>query len=135
MPEETIKELMTVRGNDQITSGNVLVWMKRVNAQRAQAAVMSTITESKEFDKIKVSIPVWTSNPRMSIKHNTLSQPTCRYCGSTHPPRQCPAYSKVCTECSKVGHFCRICSSKKTRAVNEIEQETIQENIGKILKW
>ena len=32
--EEMIKELMTVRGDDQITSGNVLALAKRVEAQR-----------------------------------------------------------------------------------------------------
>ena len=54
MLEEIIKELTTVRGSDQITSGNVLAWAKRVEAQWTQAAVMSTITESKEFNKISV---------------------------------------------------------------------------------
>ena len=53
MLEEIIKELTTVKSNEQITSGNVLVWAKRVEAQMAQAVVMSAITESKEFDKIK----------------------------------------------------------------------------------
>ena len=58
MLEEIIKELTTVKSNDQITSGNVLVWAKRVEAQRTQAAVMSAITKCKEFDKIKVSRPM-----------------------------------------------------------------------------
>ena len=64
---------MTVRDDDQITSGNVLVWAKRVEAQRDQAAVMSTITETKEFDKIKVSRPACSSNPRTPAQCNTSS--------------------------------------------------------------
>ena len=32
MLEEIIKELMTVKSNEQITSGNVLAWAKRVEA-------------------------------------------------------------------------------------------------------
>ena len=64
MLEEIIKELTTVSGDDQITSGNVQAWVKGVEAQRPWAAVMSTITETKEFNKIKVSRPVWVSNPR-----------------------------------------------------------------------
>ena len=105
------KELMTVKGDDKITGGNVLAWAKRVEAQRAQAAVMSAITETKEFNKIKVSRLAWTNKPRTPAQYNTSLQLACRYCGSTHPPRQGPAYGKTCMECSKVCHFCRVCRS------------------------
>ena len=44
---EIIKELTATRGNYHITSGNALAWAKRVEAQRAQAAVMNSITEPK----------------------------------------------------------------------------------------
>ena len=98
--------------------------------QRAQAAVMSSITESKEFDQIKVTSPVLTSSPRTPAHHNTPSWPACKYCGSTHPPRKCPVYGKMCMECGKVGHFHREYRSKKTRAVNKLGQEIIQENTG-----
>ena len=120
MLEGIIKHLVTVKSHEQITSGNVLAWAKKVEAQRAPAAVMSAITESKEFDKIKVSTPMWISSPRTPAQHNSSS---CRYCGSTHPPRQCQVYSKTCMEWSKVGHFHR---SKKNWAVNELGQVIIQ---------
>ena len=48
---EIIKELMVSGCNDHITSGNVLTWVKRVEAQRAQADAMNSITEQKEFKK------------------------------------------------------------------------------------
>ena len=76
--EEIIKELITVKSNEQITSGNVLAWAKRVEAQRAQAAVMRTITKSKDFDKIKVTRPAQTNSPRTPVHHNTPSQPACK---------------------------------------------------------
>ena len=40
---------MTVKSDEQITSGKGLPWAKRVEAQRAQAAVMNAITESKDL--------------------------------------------------------------------------------------
>ena len=43
---EIIKELTTIKGNDTITSESILSWAKRVEAQRAQSAVMRTITET-----------------------------------------------------------------------------------------
>ena len=53
--EEVIKELMVTKNDDHITSGGVLAWAKRVEVQRAQAAVLNTLTKAKQFDKIKMS--------------------------------------------------------------------------------
>ena len=55
MLEEIIKELTTAKNGEHITSGDVLAWTKRVEVQRAQAAVLITITKSRQFDKTKVS--------------------------------------------------------------------------------
>ena len=30
---------------------------------------------------------------------------TCKYCGSSHPPRRCPVYGMMCGECSQVKPF------------------------------
>ena len=49
-------------------SGNVLAWAKRVQAQRAQSTVMSSITEAKEFDKIKISKNACKDSPRRSTQ-------------------------------------------------------------------
>ena len=38
-----------------ITSGVVLAWANRVEVQRVQAAVLNTLTELRQFNKIKVS--------------------------------------------------------------------------------
>lgn len=40
----------------------------------------------------------------------------CRYCGSHHKPRQCPAYGKECKLCHKKGHFAKVCRSSTTTA-------------------
>ena len=44
-----------------------LVWMKRVEVQRAQVAVINTITESKEFDKIRIAKLGTPSQPQKVI--------------------------------------------------------------------
>ena len=36
-----------------MTSEQVLVWAKRVEAKRAQSAIITSLSETKEFDKIK----------------------------------------------------------------------------------
>ena len=54
MLKEVIKELTTSKDDDQITSEGVLAWAKRVEVQRTQVAVLNTIMESRQFDKVKV---------------------------------------------------------------------------------
>ena len=54
MIEEIIKELTTAKDDNQITSKGMLSWAKRVEACRAQAAVLNTITELRQFNKVKV---------------------------------------------------------------------------------
>ena len=55
MLEEIIKELTATSNDDHITSVGVLAWAKRVKVQRVQAAVLNMLTESREFDKVKIS--------------------------------------------------------------------------------
>ena len=52
MLEEIIKELTVTNTDDQIMSEGMLAWAKRVEAGKAQAAVLNTITESRQFDKV-----------------------------------------------------------------------------------
>ena len=54
MLEEIIKELTTAKDDDHITSQGVLAWAKRVEVQRAQAAVLNAITELRQFDKVTI---------------------------------------------------------------------------------
>ena len=98
---EIIKELVASRSNDHITSGNVLKWVKGVEAQRAQVDAMNSITE-KEFDKIKVSGTIHKESPKMQAQSSNPVQQACRYSGSFHQPMQCLAYGKVCMECNKL---------------------------------
>ena len=44
MLEEIIKELTVTSNDDHTTSGGVLAWAKRVEAQRAQTAVLDKLT-------------------------------------------------------------------------------------------
>ena len=85
MLEEIIRELTKAKGNVTITSENVLTWDKRVEAQRAQSAVMSTITEMNEFDKMKVAKYTHKNTAKRIIQTRTPTMQTCRCCGSTHP--------------------------------------------------
>ena len=51
---DIIRELMKINDNEKIASKNVLSWAKRVEVQIAQSTIMNSLTEAKEFDKLKV---------------------------------------------------------------------------------
>ena len=71
MLEEIIKELTATKNNDHITSGGIFAWAKRVESQRAQAAVITTLPESRQFDKIKISKRVKDDKTRTPVHWTT----------------------------------------------------------------
>ena len=72
-------------------SKDVLVWAKRIKAQRVQAAILNDITESQKFNKIKLAQKPKTKWD-METTHPMYHKWPCRYCGGNHVPRQCLAY-------------------------------------------
>ena len=86
---------------------------------------MNSLTEAKEFDKLKVIKNMHKDSPRRHMQTKMSPKQTCRYCGSRPSPRQCLAYGKACTECSKIGHFRVVCRGRRARAMNEVEQEAV----------
>ena len=55
MLEEIIRELTAKDNNEQTVSKDVLVGAKRIEVQRAQAAILNDITESQKFNKVKLA--------------------------------------------------------------------------------
>ena len=106
---EIIKEFTKICENKEISSENVLFWAKRVEAQ---SVIMKSITEAKEFDKLKVAKSAHKENPRRYMLIKTPAKQTCKYCGRSYPPGQCLAYGKRCTDFNKIGHSRVVCRSK-----------------------
>ena len=53
---------------------------------------------------------------------------SCRYCGSSHPPRQFTTYEKMYAECGKVNHFKEVCRHRKNRTVHDLEKKQDQQH-------
>ena len=53
---------------------------------------------------------------------------TCRYCGSSHPPRGCPVYGAMCGECCRVNHFSTVCRAPRQVTFRWEEQDNGQIN-------
>ena len=127
MLEEIIKQLTATNNDDHITRGGVVAWKKRVEVQRAHTAVLNTLTELRQFNKIKVSKRAKVDTARAPVGQMSQQQ-QCQYCGGVHLSRQCPVYGKICAGCGKMGHFKKVCHSKGSWAVNEIEIEMSQKH-------
>ena len=107
-------------------SEDVLVWARRIKAQWAQAAILSDITDSQKFDKVKM---VQNTKARWDIEtmHQAHYKQPCKYCGGSHVPRQCPAYGKTCTGCGKIGHFKKVWRRRRDCTVHKVEVEMAPE--------
>ena len=58
-----------------------------------------------------------------AVKTNNCN--SCSYCGTSHPPRKCPAFGKKCAICNKENHFASMCKTKKSVSFNK------KQNYGK----
>ncbi len=65
------------------------------------------------------TMPNLSSRIHDSGKSSKTRQAACKYCGGFHPPRQCPAYGKMCSACHKRNHLAKVClqSAKQIRQV------------------
>ena len=90
MLDEVLRELMAKNSSKQTKSENVLLWARRIKAQRAQAAILSNVTEAQNLTQVKL-----VQKPRNRQEIETTCQAfhkcPCKYCGGSHTPRQCPA--------------------------------------------
>ena len=58
---------------------------------------------------------------------------SCRNCGRQHKVKQCPAYGKLCNNCSKPNHFAKVCRSNKMYKAEAVNvDESKQFDIGEL---
>ena len=61
----------------------------------------------------KSSVVKSRTAPRQTPPDTSRHTRTCRNCGSTHKPKQCPAYGRKCNACGKLNHYAKMCRSGK----------------------
>ena len=106
MLTEIIRKLTKAVQSVDITSEQALGWARRVEFQRAQSAIMDSLTKTKEFVKIKIAKGGLKYNMKNLQTHAKVpAKKSCSYCSSVHPPIQCPAYGKKYVDCGKINHF------------------------------
>ena len=99
----------------------------------------NVVNMAKQFEMLNLSN---TSQPhevcrvtrQQPLRTNTI--PSCRYCGTSHAVRKCPAYGKECLKCGRKNHFSKVCRSKEVTELKEEqkveEKENNEENVYQI---
>ena len=67
MLDEIIRELTSKNNDEQVTSEGMLIRAKRIEVQRAQATILNNITESCQFNKVKVT----QKSKEDNVRHTT----------------------------------------------------------------
>lgn len=77
--------------------------------------------QNKYLNQNRYNNNQYRSQPNLSRGNtNTINaNNSCKYCDRTHGPRNCPAYGKNCSACSKPNHFAVVCRARQ-RAVDNV---------------
>ena len=71
-------------------------------------------------NKFNKSGKITTTSPSTSTKHGHSNNKCFNCGGNRHPMRECPAREAKCYNCSRIGHFSKLCLSKN-KNVNTVD--------------
>ena len=95
MMTEIIRELTKVKKISEITSKQVLIWVRGVKVQKAQKSIHESAKYNNEDDAVKRHEQKNDTSYRAKLnRRETLI--SCKYCGNSCEQRKCPAYNKRC---------------------------------------
>ena len=80
MLDEIVRELTEKNNIEQIKGEDILLWARRIEAQRAQAAILNDITEAQKFDKVKLVQKPKGRQEAETTRHTYQRHP-CKYSG------------------------------------------------------
>ena len=127
MMTEIRRELTAIKKTNEITSKEVLAWVRRVEAQTAQKALIETTKEIEEFNAMRRHELNNSDIDKGKVGQRATCN-NCKFCGKAHVPCRCPAYCKSCLRCGQMNHFeCMQKSeqegAKRCRAVHDTCQD------------
>ena len=111
MKAKIISEIRTKSKTDNVTSKQILMMAKQEEINVVQlrgAGQTNAVAEHTDIEMIRAG--------------------THKYCGSSHPPRRCPAYGVMCGECSQVNQFSTVCRAPRQRLSRREEHSNGQTN-------
>ena len=86
-------------------------------------AITDVIEKGQEFEAViaaqsslremSLSKPAPNTTQVDVINKQNQSSRECQNCGTTHPPKSCPAYQSTCAYCRNKGHWFKCCRNKR----------------------
>ena len=104
------------------------VQMLAMNAAAQEMSVLAVHKNSRQGQKTRT--PPIQRTQDMGQRHET-----CKQCGKSHQPRQCPAYGVSCHNCGKQNHYAKMCRSAKAqhhKTVHDVAPEIDTLYIGTV---
>lgn len=68
---------------------------------------------------------------QQSDASDSKSTKTCWRCGTSHAPRNCPAFHVTCDKCHEKGHFTQKCGNKARGPSNNPNNVNVNKNVSK----
>ena len=137
-PDEAVKFLFLMHNQNAHVHEEFLKSMKDADALNDNLGYARLVEGRQHFESLSKAYldAVKVPNPSMKVdavvqrksnnnnkfhgkcsghgsKHISQSKEggNCHNCGTSHPPKRCPAYGKTCYNCNKKGHFKPLCRS------------------------
>ncbi len=83
-------------------------------ATKKHAYELCRSQENQTTDALKLNQNNTKQKMQKQEDNECISQP-CKYRGTLHKRRKCPAYGKTCLKCKKLNHFASVCLSTQKR--------------------
>ncbi len=92
-----------------------------------QERAVHPVHKNKKKDNMKDS-QTWNKGRKQPFQHaqSRGQDNTCRKCGKSHQPKQCPAYGVECHKCGKQNHYAKMCESSNAplgKTVHSVDPE------------
>ncbi|KAJ3640733.1 hypothetical protein Zmor_006865 [Zophobas morio] len=87
------------------------------------------MTKLKEADRQRVKGSTQLQQHKRFVDESRHKK-ECQRCGSSHPPRSCPAFNKYCGACNCKVHYAKMCRNKVN--VNSVEEDELHDRDSKM---
>ena len=110
LTDDVLKERL-LRETGELTLERAVSFALHSESSKLQVKEMSTSTTAANCDEIRRPLP----------QHSKFASKvfSCRQCGRTHRPKECPAYGQECAKCHKLHHVARVCRSRWNHTDNQ----------------
>ena len=113
---------------DNLSLEDAIKLGQTAEATKKHAYELCRSQENQTIEALKLNQNNIQSRITKQENNEYISQP-CKYCGTLHRRRKCPAFGKTCLKCNKLNHFASVCLSSQKRI--DLTQAKLQQESDK----